>query len=100
MKKKKKERRENRSPNCPICGHVYSSYRQFSRHHVFPKLWYHGGGPIAEICTICHREFHKIYQMAYVWKPKDGLEKFKEFCKTKGKDMLKIYPHLNHFYRD
>lgn len=97
----KKKKREKILPEiCPLCGRNYSNYRQRSMHHVLPKTWYHGGGPLAEICVECHREFNIMFPMRYVWSTTECISKFATFCEYKGKHIFNVYPHLQSYYYD
>lgn len=37
---------------CSNCG----TKRKLTRHHIFPKRFYHGDGPVMILCRYCHDE--------------------------------------------
>ena len=93
----KKKKYYNEVDRCPICDNEYQGQRRAkTRHHIFPKWWYKDDFVLCA-CAQCHqREFHIKYPMNYqeVWSPTEYLQNWVRFCKSKGKDALKIYPQL------
>ena len=39
-----------RMGTCPVCG----EHTKMTRHHVFPKRFYGGSGPLVLLCRACH----------------------------------------------
>lgn len=82
--------------SCPLCGREYLSVDKRTHHHVLPKLWYNGKGPLVEVCRACHSEFNHNNPMDSEnrWSKKDALWRWIRFCKAKGKEAFNIYPEL------
>jgi len=87
---------------CPICERMYEPQIKYkftnvrTRHHIFPKLWYHSG-VVVYACSECHTYgFHKMFIMDNhrIWTRSECLTYWVRFCKSKGKDAFEIYPHL------
>jgi hypothetical protein len=80
---------------CPLCERQYNKKNRKTHHHVFPKQWYGAGGVQVEVCQKCHQiEFNHLYPMNYKWSKEECLQNWSDFCKSKGKWMLKVYPEL------
>jgi hypothetical protein len=81
---------------CPLCEEQYHKRNKKTRHHVFPKMWYHGLGPQVDVCESCHKKFNSIYTMNRddKWEKECCLQNWSDFCKSKGKWMYKVYPQL------
>ena len=89
--------------NCPLCDKPYSVENNRTKHHVFPSYWHKKGvyGRIAGItvyaCQNCHeKEFNTLYPMNLKnpWTPAECLIYWIQFCYSKSKDALLIYPQL------
>lgn len=80
--------------SCPLCDLQYHKKRRPTNHHVFPRVWYHGIGPLVEVCSDCHQEFNHDYPMRSQWSKEECLQNWSDFCKSKGKWMYQVYPHL------
>lgn len=85
---------------CPLCEKQYHKRNRETHHHVYPKMYYHGRGPLVEVCAKCHSEFNHDYPMSHerVWSKEECLQNWSDFCKSKGKWMLKVYPQLKGEY--
>lgn len=83
---------------CPLCEHSYQKKNRKTRHHVYPRVWYHGKGQLVNVCQCCHSEFNHDYPMNHVWSKDECLQNWSDFCKSKGKWMLQIYPQLKGEY--
>lgn len=85
---------------CPLCEKQYHKRNRKTNHHVYPKMYYHGIGPLVEVCQSCHSEFNRNYPMSYdsVWSKAECLQNWFDFCKSKSKWMLKAYPQLKGEY--
>ena len=70
--------------SCPVCKKTYLKSNYATHHHVFPKEYYNGSGPIAELCLLCHREFEKKNPHEYVWTKKECWERWANFLLSKG----------------
>lgn len=82
---------------CPLCGQQYfGNAVKKTHHHVLPKLWYHGKGPLVEVCSVCHQEFNHSNPMDFDnrWSKKDCIWRWIRFCKSKGKNALEVYPEI------
>ena len=83
---------------CPICNRAYGRGNQHTRHHLFPKVWYRDGIKL-DVCHLCHQvEFNNIYKMNHYWTRKECFNNWVNFCKSKGKNALEIYPELLQLY--
>lgn len=86
---------------CPLCDKQYDPHVQGqfnnvrTKHHIFPKFWYHSG-VVVYACSLCHTyEFHIIFSMdGKVWTRSECLQNWVKFCKFKGKNAFEIYPQL------
>lgn len=51
---------------CPKCKH----YKQLTKHHVCPQVWWGKSGPIQLLCRSCHDMIHRLIpdvQMPKKW---------------------------------
>ena len=83
---------------CPICGKEFTEgntrYRH-SRHHIYPRFWYPSSNLFAIVCQDCHNEFHRENKMlSRRWSMNECLQRWLNFCFSRGKDPIAIYPHL------
>lgn len=81
---------------CPLCGNEYKSQDDKTHHHLLPKTWYNGKGPLLEVCKGCHVEFNHFNKMNLNerWSKKDCLWRWIAFCRNKGKNAFDAYPEL------
>jgi hypothetical protein len=80
--------------SCPLCEKQYNRKNRKTHHHIFPRTWY-GNGVRVEVCQKCHQvEFNHLYPMNHKWSRGECLQNWSDFCKSKGKWMLKVYPEL------
>lgn len=83
---------------CPLCDEEYNKKekRILTHHHVWPKLYYHGRGPLVEVCSACHQEFNHNNPMnpECRWSKKQALWRWIRFCQSKGKNLFDAYPEM------
>ena len=87
---------KSRELYCPICNYKYEGKRFRTKHHLFPRYWYHSG-VVVYACAICHTyEFHKMFPMNLnkVWTRSECIQNWVKFCKIKGRNAYIIYPKL------
>ena len=64
---------------CECCQGLFQK-KEMSWHHIWPKEWYHGSGPLAHCCITCHRLFEKLNPHVYVWDTRDAETRWAKFC--------------------
>lgn len=69
--------------------------REQSTHHVWPKEWYHGSGPTAEVCVTCHREFEKLNPHNFVWTVRECEKRWADFCLRKKNEATGRYNFID-----
>lgn len=81
---------------CPLCGLEYHKKRRATHHHIFPRAWYPNSTLLVEVCSDCHQEFNREYVMdlRIPWREGECIWNWVMFCRSKGKDALKIYPQI------
>lgn len=91
-------KRKVRPGRCPVCSREYTYKNYRTEHHVFPRSWYHGAGPLVEMCSDCHfHGFNRDNPMTYVWTTKECIKRLAEFCAKKGRNAFALYPQLHSY---
>ena len=83
---------------CPVCDNPYDNGKHLkTRHHLHPACWYPRAEPIVYVCSSCHGDFNHKYPQSKEgkrWSINECLKKWTIFCRSKGKEVGKIYPSL------
>jgi len=81
---------------CPLCNMRYSKRVKKTRHHIFPRAWYHNSTLLVDVCSKCHEEFNQLYRMDIKrpWSRKQCLQNWIDFCRKKGKEAFNVYPQI------
>ena len=83
---------------CPVCEEKYTTDNRKSHHHIFPKMFYGESlNVVVEVCQRCHcKEFNHLYKMNpwHRWSKQTCVNNWINFCRSKGKNALEIYPEL------